>query len=254
MPDIKQLLKQLRDDYLNELPEKIQLIEALVLNLNKDKDRDNFNELYRHIHNQKGTSGTHGLPFLSTICHQFENELADINENLDLITEAHIKNWFSYLDLFSEVADHLKQGNTDTSKFENRLKTFRNTINKTTYSCLLVDTKSATLNIINEVLKQHSIHTVIIEDAYDALGRLLIDKFDMLICGMKASSLSGIGVISALKTSSSINHNIPSILITSTLFERTLRDNDPDYIIKKDTNLPVLLDEVCNKIKKTLNN
>jgi hypothetical protein len=55
----------------------------------------------------------------------------------------------------------------------------------------------------------------------------------MLICGLKVSSLSGIGLITAIKTSESINQKIPSVLITSTSFDRTVRANDPDYIIKK---------------------
>lgn len=250
MSDIEQLLKQLRDNYLNELPEKIQFIESIVLNLSKNKDIDDFRELYRHIHSQKGTAGTHGLSFMSAICHQFENELSDIGENLDLISETHTKNWFAYIDLFSEVAEYIRQGNTDTSKFEDSLKALRNTISKTTYSCMLVDTKSSTLDVINEVLKRHSIHTTIMEDGYVALGRLLVDKFDMIICGMKISSLTGPGMMAAIKSSDSINHNTPSILITSTSFNRTARTTDPDFIIKKDTTLATTLDEVCVKIKK----
>ena len=248
MSDIEQMLKQLRDNYLNELPEKIERIESIVLNLKKYKDIDDFRELYRHIHSQKGTAGTHGLPFLTVICHQLEDELSDIGENMDLITDTQIQHWLTYLDLFSEAVEQIKQGAKDTSEIENALKNLRNVLTETTYSCMLVDTKSATLNVIIEVLKQHSIHPTIVDDGYEALGRLLVDKFDMLICGMKISSLSGIGLITAIKTSASVNQNIPSILITSTSFNRTMRDDDPDFVIQKDTSLPRVLNEACEKI------
>jgi chemotaxis protein histidine kinase CheA len=182
MSDIENILKQLRDNYLEEVPEKLQSIESIILNLNKYKNSDDFHELYRHIHSQKGTAGTHGLTFLSAICHQLEDEFMDIGDNISSITEAHTKNWLAYMDLFTEVSEFYKLGYTDTSKFEDKLKTLMKTIRKSTYSCLLVDTKSATLNIITEVLKQHSIHTTIFEDGYEALGRLLVNKYDMLIC------------------------------------------------------------------------
>ena len=252
MSDIENILKQLKDNYLDELPEKLQSIESIILNLNKYKNIDDFHELYRHIHSQKGTAGTHGLTFLSAICHQLEDEFMDIGDNISSITDAHTKNWLEYMDLFTEVSEFYRLGHTDTSKFENKLKTLIKTISKSTYSCLLVDTKSATLNIITEVLKQHSIHTTIFEDGYEALGRLLVNKYDMLICGLKVSSLSGIGLITAIKTSESINQKIPSVLITSTSFDRTVRANDPDYIIKKDTGLPRTLDEACKDIKNNL--
>lgn len=252
MSDIENILKQLRDNYLEELPEKIQSIESLILNINKHKNIDDFHELYRHIHSQKGTAGTHGLPFLSAICHQLEDEFSDVGENLSSLTDAHTKNWLAYIDLFAEASEYLRQGNTDTTELEDKLKVLVTTIRKSTYSCLLVDTKSATLKIITEVLKQHSIHTTIFEDGYEALGRLLVNKYDMLICGLKVSSLSGIGLITAIKTSESINQKIPSVLITSTSFDRTVRVNDPDYIIKKDTSLPRFLDEACEKIKMNL--
>lgn len=252
MSDIENILQELKGNYLSELPEKIQLIESLILNLQKDKDIDDFRELYRHIHSQKGTAGTHGLAFMTAICHQFEDELSDIGENLDLITEPHTKNWLAYLDLFAEVAEHVGQGNEDTSQFENILKKLRNSISKTTYSCMLVDSKSATVNIITEVLRAYSINTTVVNDGYEGLGRLLVDKFDMLICGLKVSSLTGLGLINAIKLSDSINNKIPSVLITSSSFDRTVRKTDPDYVIKKDIHLPHALDEVCKKIKEQL--
>jgi hypothetical protein len=70
----------------------------------------------------------------------------------------------------------------------------------------------------------------------------------MLICGLKVSSLSGIGLITAIKTSESINQKIPSVLITSTSFDRTVRANDPDYIIKKILAYPDLLMKPVRKL------
>ena len=254
MSDINKLLKELRENYIAELPERIDLMESHVLALSKGKALEDFQELYRQVHSHKGSAGTHGIHIISSICHQFENQLSKVDNNLEQISAKHIDNWLAYLDLLKETSEDIAAGVTDTTKAEDALSNLRNTENKTNYSCLLVETKSSTLAIIESILKNNSFHVTVMSDGYQALGRLLTSKYDVLICGMEIAMLNGISLISSMKDSSSVNHHIPSILLTTSEFERTIRSTDPDYIIAKDTTLPLAFDKVCKEIINQLEN
>lgn len=248
MPDINKLLKELRDNYIAELPERIDIMESHILALSTDKILYDFQELYRQVHSHKGSAGTHGVHIISSICHQFEDELNKVDDNLNKISDAHINLWLAYLDLLREVYEAISSGVTDTTQIEEELSKLRNIVEKADYSCLLVDTPSSTLAIVESILKENSINITIMNDGYQALGRLLSTKFDILVCGMQIAVLNGIGLISANKSSNSMNDHIPSILITASDFDRTIRNTDPDYIISKNTNLPLSLDKACKNI------
>ena len=254
MSDINDLLQELRENYIAELPERIETMEGHVLELNKNKELYDFQELYRQVHSHKGSAGTHGVHIISSICHQFEDELSKVDNNLNQISDNHINNWLAYLDLLKESYSDISAGITDTTRIEDALNHLRNTEHKTDFSCLLVDTKSSTLAIIESILKDNSIHVTVMDDGYQALGRLLTTKYDILICGMEIAMLNGTSLISASKNSNGINKNIPSVLITTSDFERTVRNTDPDFIIAKNTNLPLIFDKACKDIIMRLEN
>lgn len=254
MSDINSLLAELRENYITELPERIDTMESHVLALSKNKAPYDFQELYRQVHSNKGSAGTHGIHIISCICHQFEDELSKVDDNLKQISGRHIDNWLAYLDLLKETSVDIAAGVTDTTKVDNTLSNLLNTEHKTDYSCLLVETKSSTLAIIESILKDNSFHVTVMSDGYQALGRLLTTKYDILICGMEIAMLNGISLISAMKDSSSVNNHIPSVLLTTSEFERTIRSTDPDFIIAKNTKLPLAFDKACKDIIMRLEN
>lgn len=242
------MLKELRNEYISEFPEKIQQVETLILAVAENRNIDDFNELFRVIHSQKGTAGTHGFHIITSVCHYFENELSRVAAKIDDLESKEVQQWLVYVDLLTEAHNSISDGDTGYELIEEKLHDIQYKQDGKEYTCLLVDTRSSTLSLIEEILKKHSIHSIIIDDGYEALGRLLVEKFDMLICGLKISTLSGTGVIAAVKSSDSVNSNIPSILITSTDYSVSSTNVEPDYVIKKDIKLPVLLNDICQDI------
>ena len=70
----QQMLLQLRKTFLEDMPEKLDRLESLLLEIEKNGDGGEvFNELYRIVHSLKGSGGTHGLHIITTICHQLED-------------------------------------------------------------------------------------------------------------------------------------------------------------------------------------
>lgn len=59
------LLKELKSDYLNILPERIANIEKLLM-------EKNWQQLHVEFHKLKGTGKTYGFPEVSEICEKME--------------------------------------------------------------------------------------------------------------------------------------------------------------------------------------
>lgn len=239
MADINALLQKLKDEYLGNLPGRLDDMESMVLELRNKSDEETLQTLYRDVHSTKGSAGTHGILIITSICHQFEDELGEVSANGGAVTDEHIDNWLAYIDLIRIACERAIQTDETTDDIENSLNALRKSGDSKTYTCLLVDPAAGSFGkIIEGILKDYSINLSYMNDGYQALGRLLVDKFDLLISGMELETMNGIGLITAVKSSKSVNKNIPSILITSGDYNRTGRKTDPEYVIKKDVKLP----------------
>lgn len=253
MTDINALLKKLRDEYLDNLPVRLQEMESLVLELRKKSVQEKLQSLYRDVHSIKGSAGTHGILIITSICHQFEDELGEMNEYEDAISDDRIDNWLSYIDLIRDACERATNGDNDTDNIETRLNELRKISNTKTFSCLLVDPAAGSFGkIIESILQKNSINLSYMNDGYQALGRLLVDKFDVLITGMELETMNGIGLVTAVKSSKSVNKRIPSILITSGDYDRTIRKTDPEYVVKKDVHLPIKIEAAIKEITTKL--
>ena len=60
---MQKMLRQLRATFLDELPERLDRLDNLLLDIEKlgAATGEEFNELYRGVHSIKGSGGTHGL-------------------------------------------------------------------------------------------------------------------------------------------------------------------------------------------------
>ena len=69
-PDLnkaQRLLRELRISFLIDMPDRLDEIESLVLNLEQDQRSSQttgpvYDELYGNLHSIKGSAGTHGGP------------------------------------------------------------------------------------------------------------------------------------------------------------------------------------------------
>ena len=92
---MEDLLESLRIEYLSNLPEKLDNLESLVLDLGKEQEpTEAKKELYRSIHSMKGSDGSYGHQFISTVCHYWEDMMESMRLQKilqDDITERYLK-------------------------------------------------------------------------------------------------------------------------------------------------------------------
>lgn len=117
----QQMLLQLRNTFLEDMPEKLDRLENLLLEMEKNGvDSDAFGEFYRIIHSLKGSGGTFGLHIITTICHQLE-DLLNTTEGGAKYTLALIATSMDYVDLLRVATEQIHAGNTSFPEIEERL-------------------------------------------------------------------------------------------------------------------------------------
>lgn len=235
----QKMLLQLRNAFLEDAPEKLDLLENLLLDIeNNGSSTEKFNELYRGIHSLKGSGGTHGLQIITTICHQLEDLLntTDAGKSFSpTIINASLK----YIDLLRTSIEKFQFGNENFSDIEAQLDALRQQLAKKLFTVLIVDNSKLSTQIFIQALAELPIRPVVMSDGLNALMRVLTEPFDLLITTNEIPVLNGVALIGALKLSRGKNTNIKSILITSNKeMEKHLnRATDSDYIIVKNAAL-----------------
>lgn len=244
----KKLLLQLRNDFLIELPERIDDIELLVLTLEKSKqDPEIFENLYRAIHSLKGTSGTHGLTTIAYICHHFEDALTDLGDDQDIAPEL-IDNCLTYLDMIQRSAVIATQDSPDYSQVDVALEKIRQRRQKGKCVGLIVESSSFMSNLYIDSIDNKNIDFSVIEDGLEALGLLLRERYDFVIMGSETKSLNGTALLYALRAAAGINKNIKTVMITSKSKGQFIDEFAPDYFLQKDSNLFGQLKAVLTEI------
>lgn len=251
--DVSRMLAELRNSFLNDLPSRLEEIEGLILELGNGQDfTENFETVYRHVHSIKGSAGTHGLQIISTVCHAFEDEVVKVDGNSSLMDAEAISLWLSFIDLLRTTIDRIHTGAKDFSEIEAELDKARHQGSEHKYSGLLVFASGLQQQMCLSAFADLPVTMAFAETGYEALGRLLHEKFDMVISNMELPDLNGFALISALRISKTSNCSIPAVLLTSKEFKRHGRDSDPDYVVKKDAKMLETLSQTARKIIKTM--
>lgn len=209
---IAAMLQQLRDAYLAELPERCEQIERLLLGVvTNASDVQVYENLYRQIHSLKGSAGTHGIPLLSIVCHQFEDLLTQAGENgLREIADRCLQ----YVDLLRRGTDFARE-HRDTAPLEAALDELRSGFLSDRLPVLLVESSAVQAGLCRSALESLPLQLTILDDGIEALERLMQERFALLITGRTLKRLDGIALSCALRASDSVNHKIPVILLSA---------------------------------------
>lgn len=257
---IENLLNDLRNNYLAELPSRFDELDNLILGFDHtDKPAENYENLYRNVHSIKGSAGTHTLHIISTICHDFEDQLSLHQNNITELDRTEIDCWLRYVDLLRKAHALFLNENADLPSIEHELQSLRTSNNqKITYRCLLVAPTKLQRQICESVLAENNTSLAVAGDGYEALGRLLASNYDFLITNHEISMLNGLALIAATRMGSHSNRDIQSVLLTSNDNLTLNRRIDPDYILIKNSqlteNLVTVVDEILQYIKSSDNN
>jgi CheY-like chemotaxis protein/HPt (histidine-containing phosphotransfer) domain-containing protein len=210
--------------------------------------RNAFETAYRNVHSIKGSAGTHGLLALSSICHHFEDLLTRIDQESSAVSDEQIDVSLKYVDLLRDTASQLQTGNLDDDVLNEALAAQSNRIFPGEYTGLLVDGSKFNAKIILNALTELPVKLTVVNNGYEALERLLQEKFDFVITGKELPVLNGVALLSALRASETGNAGIKTVLVTSKDEMALPFPGLVDQIVKKDQNMLAALQEVVRKI------
>ncbi len=210
------LLVAMRNDFLAEVPDRCDALDASVLALQKNPhDKELFMELFRQVHSLKGSGGTHGLSVMTTICHHFEDLLSENNVRAD-IGSSFVSTALAYITLLRQAmeiaTDHV---GPDFTPVETELEALRKSLQKNHKACLIVETSASMRTLYQSILAKESVKITAVDNGLSALEALLREPFDIAIIGRELSDMDGAAVAAALRTTRGKNRDLPVILVTS---------------------------------------
>jgi len=239
---LNSMMEDLRSSYLQDLPDSVENLEQLVLELEQSDDFSRlYEQLFRTVHSLKGSGGTYGYPVISTICHQMEDLLNAAGGTPISLSKQVIDRLLQYIDLLRTVRECHISGDTKLHRVETELYALQQKVLKGRFRCLIVESSTTTRELYKVVLGEENIDITFADSGLEALERLLREKFDLLITGMTIGQLNGRALIAAIKLSDGMNANIPMILLTTPDDDKLALACEPDHVITKDSEMLVTL-------------
>lgn len=250
--DAWQLLLQMRENFVQELPLRIEKLEQLILDLKQPKAFTvQLAELMRETHSLKGSGGTYGLPFISSVCHHLEEAYLGIDSSQAQLSESMLNHFLEYIDVMKDALA-LLENDSDFSRLETRLHDLKDK-RLVGFSALLISASRSVQQLCRSLVADlHHIDWRQVEDGYVALGHLLQEHFDFIVMSNELARLSGEGVLAALRLSAGINRHTPVILLSSSDSLTVPEQFRADIVVKRDgdfmTSLSQALSHVVSKL------
>lgn len=207
------LLKQLRDEFVAEFPERCDALEESVLAYEQGRTGA-FDEIYRFVHSLKGAGSQFGFSLVTSICHQFESFLSSGNLSTEQLSLSYA---LSYVDLLKQMSELLRQDNpsTSTQSIEHELDELRKSSMPGRATVLLIEPSASRRKLCQGVLAALGVRIVVQDRGMLALEQLLHEPFDLVVAARELTDLNTVAIIAALRESSCRNKHAPVILVTS---------------------------------------
>jgi len=235
---VSELLDGLRNNFLEELPSRINLIEDNILSL---KNNNSYDELFRVIHSLKGSAGSYNLHEITKITHHLEDVMLYFAQKKILSAESSIDILLEYIDILQKTTTGLLENKTVFSNIEQLLSELYIRVFNETYEVLVVESSRSYSQLIENNLRGLPIQLTFATDGLLALEKLLVKKYSLLITSMETPPLNADALIAALRCTHSVNRDINALLITS--YKLSNIQNKPMFLsileknIVKDNNL-----------------
>lgn len=215
MATFQTLLAEMRAAFLDELPERCAGFEALILHLEQVlDDREAFNALYRGIHSLKGSGGTHGLGIVTSLCHQLENLLSEIEVG-GAFDRTFASQALAYVDLLRRVPGEAANGDPDCAAITVEMERMRRSALHSRKAVLIAESSATLAGFYRQALASLPVLVVVKQDGLVALEHLLHEPFDLVIVGRELKTLNGIALMAAVRAAEGRNRNVPAILLSS---------------------------------------
>ena len=205
------LLAEMQADFLDELPERCNRIEAGVMALERGVPSA-FDELYRQVHSLKGSGGMFNMPVITTICHQFESFISEAHTRFD---RAACTAALAYVDLLRKSPATRGGDVAATQAIEQALERLRISSLSGRASVLIVEPSEAMRKLYAQVFAGKPVQLIGMDSALQALERMLHEPFDLLLASREQSDLNAVALLAALRDSGGGNKDIPAILVST---------------------------------------
>ena len=243
------LLADLRRNYLAQLPNRVDDIEQIVLDMENGGDyAENYETLYRHVHSLKGSGGVYGFSMVTAIGHQFEDYLALMDKNYSRGAPINVDLMLGYVDVLRDVCDAFQQSSASLSSVEASLSALKKRATPNHRSGLIVESSPLHVSLIKEVLSEYPVQLSTAKEGVSALHRLMTECFDFIITSQEVGELNGSALLAALRLSRSVNRHSKVIILSSNRLDELPKQFQPDALIKKDSHMQANIDKAVQEI------
>lgn len=229
--DISDILAGLRAEFVAALPERLEGIESHVLALPQGGE---YEELVREVHSLKGTAGSIShCQILTTISHHMEDCMAKMIAGNCLQSPTSLRRLLKYVDLLKQAVTLIRQQQVNFEQVEKQLLDIIEVDVDKQIRVMLIEPSPLYMEIEKNSLCDEHIELVTEADGYTALGKLLMQKVDVVIVALENPTLNGDTVIAAVKSTHCINKNVKTVLITSRDKNEVNNINLFDHIVER---------------------
>lgn len=243
--DAEQLFDALRLEYLAQLPETLATFETQILTWPEGGGVSD--ELLRDVHSLKGTAGTYGLGFVTKACHHLEDLLSKHSRSGDRQDHSgdhqdYIDGSLRYVDLMREyVASVASGGDRSGAQFAPRLDGLASHCATRPVRVLIVESALSMSHAFRRLLDSRGIATSTSRSGYEALGQLVLDRYDAVLTSYETADISGLSLAKAARAIDEISPELKVILVTSNELENC--SPAVNRVVRKDRSLEASLIE-----------
>lgn len=116
---IQEVLLKMRHGYIENLPQQLDNMETLVMQLKRGEDYAAcFEALYLAVHSLKGTAGTYGVQIITAICHPFEDYLTAEPEGGSVASNQQIRTCLQFTHLLRKAHKLVSAGSESFPEIE----------------------------------------------------------------------------------------------------------------------------------------
>ena len=227
---VNELLAQLHQGFLEDLPARIDKIEAEIMS---SHDSDTFDELFRMVHSLKGSAGTYNFYEISNIAHSMEDVMMALMQKQQFSEPSTVQTLLQYIDLLRATTESLISSKSAPRDLEQRLANLRQQVFGEKIKVLVVEPSKLYASLIEHSLEGLSIDFTFVSDGMQGLENLLINQYDLLICSLETPRLNGDALAAALRLVHNFNKGISVFLITSRARENIANQGDFDAIFDR---------------------
>ncbi len=227
---VSDLLENLREGFLDDMPARIDLIENEVM---ASKDADTFDELFRLVHSLKGTAGSYDYHVITKIAHDMEDVMLELMQQKCFNEPSSLEILLKFIDILRDTTAALRETKLAPQDIEERLTTLRTQIFKAGLNVLVVEPSKLYASLIEYSLQGMPVNFTFVSDGLQALDYLLHNKYDLLISSLECARLNGDALVAALRLVHNFNRGINVFLITSQAQDKIPNQSDFDEILDR---------------------